>query len=323
MRTMMILAKLAAIAALLALLAAPACADTGRASVSVADVRVSPAALMPGDSGTVTITLVNTPRTLTGTSTTTSDTYNYGPGVSNSLATPSHSSTTSQVSSSVPDGSYIVERVTLRPDGPIQVTSGEFLDVGRMGMGDTAKLAFDVRADPAAADGAYRLTLEVRTDDDGIYLNYPVTVQVDGDEPRLIVSGYAEAYNTTENGVSLDVVNPRATPIDSVAVRASGDEFVFEPQEFYIGTLKAGEMYTADFEVDSRGEAYAASPEFVLVYRNGDNWHATDPVLVDAHAPRRTWWDAWWPALALGAAGLALAAGVAVVLARRSHGKSN
>ncbi|HTX43235.1 MAG TPA: hypothetical protein VMC61_00800, partial [Methanocella sp.] len=305
---------------------APAGADTARASVSVTDVQVSPAALMPGDTGTITITLANGQKALAGSTTTSSDTYNYAPGTSGGMTTPSHVSVSSTTSSNAPDGSFIIKEVTLLADAPIRVVSNGFNDVGRMGMGDTARFTFTIKADDNAADTVYTLTLKVRTDDGEIYLNYPVKVQVDSDAPQLFVSDYAETYNGTENNkVSLDVVNPRGTPIDSVKVIASGDEFVFEPQDFFIGTLKAGDMYTAEFTVDSRGDTYGSVPQFVMVYRNGDNWHQTAPVTVAPHAPRKGWWDAWtaglwaslWSYFAAGALSALVVVALGAVVSRR------
>lgn len=300
------------------MVAAPTSADMAKPSISVGDVQVSPAALMPGDTGTITITLANGQKTLAGSTTTNSDTYNYGAGTSNGLVTPSHVSVSSTTNSNTPDGGYLLKEVMLLADSPIYVTSGEFLDIGRMGMGDTVKFTFIIKADSSAADAVYTLTLKVRTDDGDIYLNYPVKVQVDSDEPQLVVSKYAETYNGTDNNkVSLDVINPRGTPIDSVKVKASGDEFVFEPQEFYIGPLKAGDMYTADIKVDSRGDTYNTTPQFTMVYRNGDNWHQTGAVSVAAHPPRKAWWDVWGAYVALGAAGLIALVGISVVAVRR------
>lgn len=314
-------AKFLGILALLMLLnmaAMPAGADTAKPSISVSNIQVSPAALMPGDTGTITITLANGQKTLTGSTTTSSDTYNYGAGTSNGLVTPSHVSVSSTTSSSTPDTGYVLKEVTLLADSPISVISKNYNDVGRMGMGDTATFTFTIKAYSAAADTTYTLTVKVRTDDDEIYLNYPIKVLVDSDEPQLVVSEYAETYNgTEENVVSLDVINPRGTAIDSVKVKASGDEFVFEPQDFYIGTLKAGDMFTAEFKVDSKGDTYDTTPQFVMVYRNGDNWHQAAAISVVAHPARKTWWDAYWPYVVLGAVCLIALVGLTAALARR------
>jgi hypothetical protein len=306
------------LAMLLIIAAVPAGADTTKRSVAISDIQVYPAAFMPGDTGTITVTLTNPLRTLTGGTTTASDTYNYGAGVSNGMTTPAHSATTSSTNTNTPDGSYVLKEVRLEADGPVHVTPEVFADVGRMGMGDTARFNFTVKIDNNAVDTVYRLTLRVRTDDDAVYLNYPVSVKVDSNVPQLIVSKYAETYNGTDkNTVSLDVTNPRGVPIDSVKVIAAGDEFVFEPQDFYIGTLKAGDMYTADFKVDSRGDTYNTTPQFTMVYRNGDNWHQTGAVSVVPHPARKTWWDTWWPFLALGAVCLVAVIGLTAALARR------
>ncbi|HTY91837.1 MAG TPA: hypothetical protein VMC84_11730 [Methanocella sp.] len=325
MKSTKLSAKLTITIALFLLLAtAMASADSGKPSISVSDVQISPSALMPGDTGTVTVTLANGQKTLTGSTTTSSDTYNYGAGSSNGLTTPAHTSVSSTTSSNTPDGGYLLNEVTLLADPPMYIVSKDFNDVGRMGMGDKGTFTFTIKADSSAADGTYTLTLKVRTDDTGIYLNYPVRVQVDSDEPQLIVSKYAETYNGTDNNVvSLDVTNPRSTPIDSVKVLASGGEFVFEPQEFYIGTLKAGDMYTADIKVDSRGDSYNSTPQFTMVYRNGDNWHQIAAISVTAHAARKTWWDMWWPYGVLGAVCLVAVVGLSATLVRRFGKKSH
>jgi hypothetical protein len=313
------LSTIAVTLALIALIAAvPAYADTAKTSISVSNVQLSPAALMPGDTGTITVTLANGQKALAGSSTTSSDTYNYGAGSSNGLATPAHTSVSSTTNSNTPDGGYLLKEVTLLADSPISVASKNFLDVGRMGMGDTATFTFNIRADSSAADGTYTLTLKIRTDDGEIYLNYPVKVLVDGDAPQLIVSKYAETYNGTDNNVvSIDVANPRGSAIDSVKVISAGDEFVFEPADFYIGTLKAGDMYTADIKVDSKADTYSSTPQFTLVYRNGDNWHQTQAISVATHPARQTWWDIWWPYLTGGAICLIAIVGITVTAAKR------
>ena len=112
--------------------------------------------------------------------------------------------------------------------------------------------------------------------------------------------------------------------LDGRPMTSAGDEFVFEPQDFYIGTLKAGDMYTADIKVDSVGDGYNSTPQFTLVYRNGDNWHQTPAVSVATHPARKTWWDNWWPYLVGGAICLVALVGIVVTASRRlGKGKSH
>jgi hypothetical protein len=269
------------LAVLVLLITVPAQSDSGKPSVAVGDVKVTPTALMPGDVGTITITLSNPPKSLSGESTTTTNTYNYGAGESGGMVTPSHQSTTSISSSSAPDGAVILREVTLLADAPLHVTSRQFADVGRLGMGDTAKFTFTIKADGTAADGTYPLTLKVRTDDDGVYLNYPLSVEIDSSPLKIVLNDAPKSFSTTKKSVILDIVNLRPNGVTGVSVLPTGDEFVFKPmQEYVVGNIGSGEMYTVQFDVTSKNSTYNGNPSFKVVYMNGNNLHETDPKTV-------------------------------------------
>lgn len=303
-------------------LTAPAFATGSKPVLSVTDYKVVPymtlsaqstsGPLMPGDSGLVVVTIMNTLKASTATNTTThvdSVTSNY---FDSTHQTPGTVQTMSdqKTSSEGSVGTATIKFVNLIADGPIQVTSGQYTEVGVLGTGDSARFEFGIKADNGAVDGTYLLTLKVKTTDDEVFVNYPVRVQVDSTEPRLIVSRYADAFNTTDNEMSLDVANPRKTAIEAVSISAAGDEFVFEPQEYFIGTLSPGDTYTADFAVYSLEKAYNTSPAFTIVYRNGDNWHSTAPVTVASltHPVEKGYWekvwDDWWPYIIVGVLGI-------------------
>jgi len=266
---------------LVIIMAVPAQSDAGKPSVAVGDVKVTPTALMPGDTGTITITLSNPLKTLAGESTTQTDSYSYGPGTSNGLTTPSHQSSTSVSSSSAPDGAIILREVTLLADAPLHVTSKSFTDVGRLGMGDTAKFTFTIKADGSAADGIYPMTLKIRTDDDGVYLNYPLSVEVDSAPLKVVLNDAPKSFSTTKKSVILDIVNLRPNGVTGVSVVPAGDEFVFKPmQEYVVGSIGSGEMYTVQFDVTSKNSTYNGNPSFKVVYLNGDNWHEAGPLTV-------------------------------------------
>jgi hypothetical protein len=302
------LLSILALLALFAFAAAPAGADTNP-SVAVAAVQISSAVFMPGDAGTVTVTISNTPTTLAGSSTTMSDTYNYGAGTSNGMTTPSHVAVSSTTSSNMPDSSYVLQEVTLLADSPIFVTSNGYNDTGRLGVGNSASFTFMIKADSSAADGIYRLMLKVRTSDGDVYLNYPIKLQVESNEPQIVVSRYAKEYNGTDNGMSVDVFNPRDTPIQAASIKTSGDDFIFEPQSCFIGNMAAGGTYSADFNVQSIDSRYDNLPQFVLVYKNGDNWHQTAAICAACDPPVKDWWTiwyesalgVWWPYFLAGA----------------------
>src|SRR5208337_5302487 len=219
--------------------AVPAGADTGKPSIAVSDVTISPTAFMPGDTGTITVTLTNPLRSLAGSSTTSSDSYSYGPGLTDTGASGSHSTSTSTTSTDTPDGAIMLNDVMLIADSPVQVTStNEFRNVGRLGMGDTATFTFDVKVDDNAADTTYYLTLQVRTDDDSIYLNYPISLTVDSTPLKVSLNDAPSTFSTTTGSVILDIFNVRPNGVQGVSVVPSGDDFIFKPlQEYVVGNI--------------------------------------------------------------------------------------
>jgi hypothetical protein len=272
-----------AVLALIVVAALPAGADSGKPSVSVSDVKVAPAALMPGDTGTITVTLNNPAKSLSGASTTTSDTYSYGTGLSNGMVTPSHQSTTSVSSSSAPDGAVMLKEVSLSADAPIHVISRQqYLDLGRLGMGDPFQpLKFTIKVDDNAVDGIYQLTLMVRTDDGSIYQNCPIYVTVNNQPLKVSLNDAPKAFSTTKKSVILDIVNLRPNGVDGVSVVPLGDDFIFKPmQEYAVGSIGSGEMYTVQFDVTSKNLSYSGDPSFKVVYKNGDNWHEAGPLTI-------------------------------------------
>lgn len=280
MKTGLILAYAIAIVALL-MVSMPAYADTGKPSVAVTGVTAAPGVFMPGDTGTITVTIANPSASLTGSSTTQTDTYNYGAGSSNGLTTPSHTSTTQTSSSNTPDDGIDITGVTLTADAPIQVLSQQFNDIGRLGMGDSVKLTFNIKVDDNAADTTYYATLQIRTDDGGIYMNYPIAIQVDNKPVDIYVDSAPQSFSSTGQSVTLDVVNNRPDDITGVGVIPSGSGFGFTPQQQYvIGTINSGDSYTAQFSVIALNGTYTGDPQFKVVYQNGNNLHETAPVAI-------------------------------------------
>jgi hypothetical protein len=273
-----------AVLALIVMAALPAGADTGKPSVAVGDVKVTPAALMPGDTGTITVTVTNPAKSLAGDSTQVSDTYNYGTGSTTGPGgqmSVQHSTTTSTSSSNAPDGAVMLKEVSLNTDAPVHVISKQFADVGRLGMGDTAKFTFTIKVDENAANTIYPITLRIRTDDDSVYLNYPISIVVDSSPLKVVLNDAPKAFSTTKKSVILDIVNLRPNGVEGVSVVPAGDEFIFKPmQEYVVGNIGTGEMYTVQFDVTSKNASYSGNPSFKVVYKNGDNWHEAGPLTV-------------------------------------------
>lgn len=245
------------------------------------DVKSSPGTFMSGDVGEITVMLTNSLKAATqGTTTTSTNTYSYGPGTSNGLTTPSHTEQTTTASSDAPDSSIVIKKVELISGSgvPVRVVSQAITDYGSLGMGDAARYTFLLQANADAKDGVYFLTLKVTTNNDAVYLNAPVRVEVDNRPVKLIFTDAPTSLSTAFKGVSLDVVNVRKNEVGLVSIIPSGSEFIFKPgSENYIGNIAAADMYTASFDVASREKTYSTNPTFKVVYKNGDNWHETAP----------------------------------------------
>ena len=280
---------LSVLAMLAVLLTAPALAATARPVLVLADYKVapgeslltaSPGPLMPGDTGTVVVTITNTFKgSSAGSTSSQSDTYNYGAGSSNGLATPSHSSTTTTQTTDLPQGTAALKLVSLQDSGPVHVVSQSYANPGSLGTGDSARFEFTISADSTAAPGKYYLPLTVKTDDDSVYLNQLVPVVVDDSGVRLVVNDAPKTLGTSKSSVVLDVINYLPGGVNAVSVTPSGNAFTFKPvQEYTVGSIGAGEMYTVTFDVAARNASYSGSPSFIVKYKNGDNWHQWGPV---------------------------------------------
>ncbi|HEY3274268.1 MAG TPA: hypothetical protein VGJ92_10925 [Methanocella sp.] len=269
------------------LLMTPALAATAKPVLVMADYKVAPAAtisatnagpLMPGDTGTVIVTIGNTLKSPgTGTTKQETDTQNYYASPASPLEKRTLSTTTS--SSDAPSGSAAIKSVILQDNGPVKVVSQPYLNPGSLGMGDSARFEFTISVDQGAAVGKYYLPLTVKTDDDGVYLNQYVPVVVDDSGVRMVISDAPKSVGTGRSSVVIDVINYLPGGVSAVSVLPSGDSFSFKPvQEYTVGSIGANEMYTVTFDVSSRNASYSGSPSFIVKYKNGDNWHQWGPV---------------------------------------------
>jgi hypothetical protein len=267
------------------LLMTPALAATAKPVLVLADYKVAPAAtvsatnagpLMPGDTGTVVVTITNTLKSPgTGTQTQETDTQNYYT-TSNTVG---RIMATTTSSSDTPSGSAAIKFVGLQENGPVKVVSQPYTNPGYLGMGDSARFEFTVQADSNAAPGKYELPLTVKTDDDGVFLNVRVPVVIEDSGVRMVINDAPKSIGTGKSSVVIDVINYLPGGVNAVSVIPSGDAFSFKPlQEYTVGSIGAGEMYTVTFDVSSRNASSSGTPSFIVKYKNGDNWHQWGPV---------------------------------------------
>ncbi len=269
------------------LLMTPAMAATAKPVLIMADNKVTPGSsllaagpLMPGDTGTVVVTIANTFKgTTAGTTSSYSDTISY---IANGTPSEQHSSTTSTSSTDTPQGAALIKFVGLQDNGPVHVVSEPYTNPGSIGGSDRVPFEFKISVDQGAAPGTYYLQLNVKTDDDSVFINSRVPVVVDDSGIKMIINEAPKSIGSSRSSVVLDVTNYLRGGVSSVSVIPSGDAFSFRPmQEYTVGSIGAGEMYTVTFDVSRPDASSSGSPSFIVKYKNGDNWHQSGPVTLD------------------------------------------
>jgi hypothetical protein len=149
----------AGLALLLLVCALPLAAGAakGDPTVAITSYQVTPSILLPGDEGTITITVANTAKAASATEST----------VENNLLGSTTSSTTKDIT-------VLVESVYLYGKG-VEVLQGNFQQVGALGPGQSFPLTFLIRA--PAQEGMYFPEVWIRIPE-GTSVQYPIPVNV-------------------------------------------------------------------------------------------------------------------------------------------------
>ena len=204
-------------------------------TVAITGYQVTPAILLPGDQGTITITLANTAGTASATESTIEN------GISGSTTT-----TTTQ------DTSVLVESVYLYGKG-VEVLEGNFQQVGALGPGQSLKLTFLIRAPPD--EGMYFPEVWIRIPE-GTSVQYPIPVNVNSPvgiqkQERLILS--STLPDTVDPGdeiaVGLTLRNDGMLLADDVTLRIENVSGMVAPKNtdlYHLGAIGAGRQKTVD-----------------------------------------------------------------------------
>ncbi len=240
-----------AVLLLLAICAVPAAGDTDVRPTVALDYQVEPAVLMPGDSGTVTITLNNM---ATGEIYVREDNKTF-------------------------DMNAYILSATLGGNSNIDILDSSYTNVGLMGPGDTLELTFNIKAKEDIHNSVHFLNFELVGGSDMYDLNYKIPVKVDGRDLKLIVSNLPSTVMNEIATITLDIVNTRANDVTSVIAKPVGDGVVFTPSEVFVGTITAGNRSTATFTLDTMGSSSGVKDvSFSASYFNGDNLHSSAEV---------------------------------------------
>lgn len=218
---------------------------TVRPSVMV-DYSVDPAYLMPGDEGTVTVTLNNAAKD-----------YSYSVFVDNRTK-------------EVFDLSAQVLDASLSGDSHIQVTSNSYYDVGLLGPGDTIDFTYSIKVSEDAPDSIRFLDFVFIGGGDMYDVKWKIPVTVDSSGIKLINS----EVSSKSDFIVLDIANVRPNTVKAVTIVPVTNNVEFQPAQYFIGTMDSDEMFTIQFDIEPEDGVEQMGVK--AIFKNGNNWHESD-----------------------------------------------
>ncbi|NAS89161.1 hypothetical protein C4E24_05420 [ANME-1 cluster archaeon AG-394-G21] len=264
-RAKKVIAMTFAVAALILLATAIVSAIDGPA-VMVTSYTVEPEALMPGDTGTITLTIKNIDEQ-------SSETVETVSGIGSQ-------STKKQSKSSI-SAEIETIRLSSRSSDIEWLSEGsrrtEYYNVGALGPGEGLEISIPIKAADYARDGTYHPEVYIEVEN-GENVRFPVCVKVDSSEVELLETDVHPEISLSESKqIGLVVANNRPNSVSgvNVHVKAKTEEIEITPKQIFIGGLAADEKRVVNFTLTplSAGDIDIS---FDATYKNGDNVHHND-----------------------------------------------
>lgn len=207
----------------------------------------NPEVFIPGDRGTVMITLANTATTDTVT-----------------------------VDEEVYDTNARVQSASLEGSDGIEVTTGNYHGNGVLGPGESLNLTYNIKVGDDVEDGTYYLQLSTVGNSHAYNNNWRIPIIVDSSSVRVIPSTPLKIENGAGT-LEFDVANIHPNVLSSVSIRLEAEGFDFTPAEYFIGTMDPDELFTIEFDTSAIDEEEELSSELIISadYRNGQNEHVS------------------------------------------------
>lgn len=218
------------------------------------DYEIEPEVFMPGDMGTITVTLENMA---------TGEIY------------------VEEDEETLDMNAYIAS-ASLDGNSGLEILDKSYTDVGLLGPGDTLKLTFNIKVKDNASTGVHFVDLIIVGGSNMYDLNYRIPVKVDDRNAKVILSNFPSTLMNEVSTVSVDVVNRRPNDITSVIVTPHAEGMTFSPSDYFVGSIREGNKSTATFTLNtmSSEEGYS-EVSFSASYFNGDNLHSSDTASKD------------------------------------------
>lgn len=289
--------KKAALILILALLAAGlASSYEYRMPVNI-EARTTPAVLLPGDEATLAIDLTN-------------GAASYGTGRDAGAGSSSYGTLLSTP----------LNKTILKSTGDLLVLTEDSNDLGMIGPNDKITVYYKIRASENISSGTHLLDFRVNGGYDMITIKRNILIKVDDTAVSL---ARAETDASTFN---LNVANPRENTLNAVTIVPSAEGVIFSPDEYYIGTMDPDEVFTISFGIAAEDEEKELKDpvnlSFVARFKNGDNWHASEPYFTMYIQPKPDSPQSSYLLPTVAAVAIALIAAGYLYRRRRRNGKN-
>ena len=252
---------------LLLLVTATASAAEGPA-VMITNYTVEPEVLVPGDTGTITLTIKNM------------DTKSSVISTSQDLLTETTTTLSAEIktirlSSRSRDIEWLIEGFQ----------RSEYYNVGALGPGESVKISIPIKATAYAHEGTYfpEVYIEVECPEVGDFkiknVRFPIPVKVDSSEVEILEKDIPSEISLSESKqMTMVVANNRPNQVSgvNVLVNSKSDGLEFTPERIFIGNLAAYEKKEVNFSLQTQTSGKADKNEefsFVVTYKNGVNSH--------------------------------------------------
>jgi hypothetical protein len=223
-----------------------------KGTVELKELISNPKVFMPGDRGTITVTLANTATTPTVT-----------------------------IDGNTYDTNARIQAAALKSlSEGITVLDSPYQEMGIVSPGDSIKLTFNVKVAEEAAEGTHNLELAIEGNSFDYNSRKNIPLEVDSSNIKVITSKELQMVNGKAK-VEFDVANTHPNELSSVSIKPEAKGVRFYPAEYFIGPMDTDELFTIDFDAvrDNSLGTNEENPENVNMsltanYNNGINRHS-------------------------------------------------
>ena len=213
-----------------------------------------------------------------------------------------------------------LNKTILKSTEDLKVLTEDSSDLGMIGPNDKITVYYKIRASDNISSGTHLLDFSVSGGYDMVTIKRDILIKVDDTAVSL---ARAETDASTFN---LNVANPRENTLNAVTIVPSAEGVIFSPDEYYIGTMDPDEVFTISFGVAAEDEKNGLKDpvnlSFIAKFKNGDNWHTSEPYFTMYVPPRPDSPQSSYLLPILAVAAVALAAAGYLYRRRRMNGKN-